>query len=121
MLRGIIESGAFILFLSAGILTRPVRVVQWCRLAGSVAYETTAVRIFAQFCQFEIRQAIKHKKPLVLIRELIGSPVRSSPRAKPWPGTPLIFPVSIQTSRTPATARTTSTPSKWLRRTTSST
>ena len=92
MLRGIIESGAFILFLSAGILTRPVRVVQWCDLAGSAAYEPTAVRILAQFCQFEIRQAIKHKKPLVLIRELIDSTVRSSPRLSPG----LVLPSSFR-------------------------
>ena len=43
MRQGIITSGAFILFLSAGILSRP-------------------------FCQFEIREAIARKKPMILIR-----------------------------------------------------
>eukprot|EP00935_MAST-01C_sp_MAST-1C-sp1_P001221 g1221.t1 len=47
MRQGIITSGAFILFLSAGILTRP----------------------FCRFSMFEIRAAIAHKKPLVLIHE----------------------------------------------------
>eukprot|EP00935_MAST-01C_sp_MAST-1C-sp1_P002035 g2035.t1 len=46
MRQGIIDSGAFIVFLSAGILSRP-------------------------FCQFEIREAVAHKKLIVLIREFI--------------------------------------------------
>eukprot|EP00935_MAST-01C_sp_MAST-1C-sp1_P000028 g28.t1 len=46
MRRGIINSGAFILFLSAGVLSRP-----FCG------------------CQFEIRTAIAHKKTIVLIHE----------------------------------------------------
>ena len=43
MRQGIINSGAVIIFLSAGILSR-------------------------SFCQFEIREALRHKKTLVLIR-----------------------------------------------------
>eukprot|EP00935_MAST-01C_sp_MAST-1C-sp1_P001419 g1419.t1 len=44
MRQGILDSGAFLVFLSAGILARP-------------------------FCQFELREAIAHKKIIVLIRE----------------------------------------------------
>ena len=44
MLAGVLGAGAFILFLSAGVLNRP-------------------------FCQAEIRHAMEHGKPLVLIHE----------------------------------------------------
>ena len=76
MRQGIITSGAFILFLSAGILTRP-----FCRfliLDGACVCARVLERAFHSFPimlmlratgQFEIRQAIAHKKPLVLIRE----------------------------------------------------
>ena len=42
MLKGIEQAAAFILFLSEGVLERP-------------------------YCQMEIRHAIAHKKPLVLL------------------------------------------------------
>ena len=42
MLKGIEEAAAFILFLSEGVLLRP-------------------------YCQMEIRHAVAHKKPIVMI------------------------------------------------------
>ena len=45
MRQGIVDAATFILFLSAGVLTRP-------------------------FCQFEIRAAVALKKRMILIREL---------------------------------------------------
>ena len=66
MRQGIITSGAFILFLSAGILTRP-----FCKFLMVPVHgvECAYAMLHAPTGQFEIRQAIAHKKPLVLIRE----------------------------------------------------
>ena len=64
MRQGIITSGAFILFLSAGILTRP-----FCRfLIVLAAWSTHLISLCSVQGQFEIRAAIAHKKPIVLIR-----------------------------------------------------
>ena len=70
MRQGIITSGAFILFLSEGILTRP-----FCRFLMVPVPSRTRFDSCGVLCisgQFEIRAAIAHKKPLVLIRESIG-------------------------------------------------
>ena len=76
MRQGIITSGAFILFLSAGILTRP-----FCRFlildgalcaracSNTLSFIPNHAVMLCATGQFEIRQAIAHKKPLVLIRE----------------------------------------------------
>ena len=67
MRQGIITSGAFILFLSAGILTRP-----FCRFLIVPARVGGRAQFVVLLCvpgQFEIRAAVAHKKPLVLIRE----------------------------------------------------
>ena len=77
MRQGIITSGAFILFLSAGILTRPFcrflildgACVRACLLERAFTFIPNHAVMLCATGQFEIRQAIAHKKPLVLIRE----------------------------------------------------
>ena len=68
MRQGILDSGAFILFLSAGILSRPfcasiMSILQFC---FSQITDSSAPCLPGQF---EIREAIAHRKPMVLIRK----------------------------------------------------
>ena len=62
MRQGIIASGAFILFLSAGILSRPFCTSIFFASKPAVAFTDTQMRCPALLGQFEIREAIAHKK-----------------------------------------------------------
>ena len=77
MRKGVKESAAFILFLSAGVLLRPVRAssaaeamsaTSWCPIrSSSLTFVVAVMVVLSQFCQLEIREALALKKPVVLL------------------------------------------------------
>ena len=83
MRKGVKESAAFILFLSAGVLLRPVRAssaaeamsaTSWCPIrSSSLTFVVAVMVVLSQFCQLEIREALALKKPVVLLHGESGT------------------------------------------------